>query len=133
MRYNKTFIYLSLRQHGSVGPCKTKFSPWVKHNPCCPQSQSITVYNYVSEEFLLCKIMSINKFFRKFTLELKYKRIIVFDYIALLRCFSTLCEILIFFWLDNVIQSTALYFTIKCKESEHDSSFIQLKLNFVLN
>ena len=77
--------------------------------------------------------MSINKLFRKFTLELKYKLIIVFDYIALLRCFSTLCEILIFFWLDDVIQSTALYFTIKCKESEHDSSFIQLKLNFILN
>ena len=82
MRYNKTFIYLSLGQHGSVGPLKTKcskFDPWVKQNPCCPQSQSITVYIIPQKSFYYVKLMSINKLFQKFTLELKCKLIIVFD------------------------------------------------------
>ena len=40
--------------------------------------------------------------------------------IALLRRFSAFCEILISDWLDDVIQSTALYVTIKCKERQRD-------------
>ena len=36
--------------------------------------------------------------------------------IALLQCFSAFYEILTSDWLDDVIQSTAQYVTIQCKE-----------------
>ena len=59
---------------------------------------------------------------------MNYKLVDSFFTIALLRRFSTFCEILTSEWLDDVIQSATPYVTIKYRES-NDRDFTQIKLN----